>query len=112
MEALNRAGSSLFNGIGYPDDTDGNAIARHPDETSRLAAKLVRRICRFVGNGNAVVDQKCLLPELESPSVADPPCGGICCPLCGKAGIRLVAFTDAMGVLHMSRTRQILCDSS
>ncbi|HTD15975.1 MAG TPA: hypothetical protein VK673_12400 [Chthoniobacterales bacterium] len=23
------------------------------------------------------------------------------CPLCGKAGIRLVAFTDAAGALHM-----------
>ncbi len=27
------------------------------------------------------------------------------CPLCGKAGIRPLAFTDATGVLHMSRCR-------
>jgi putative transposase len=39
--------------------------------------------------------------ELQSQSVADPPCGTRCCPSCGKAGIRLVAFTDAAGVLHM-----------
>ena len=25
----------------------------------------------------------------------------MCCPSCGKAGIRLVAFTDAAAVLHM-----------
>src|SRR6266481_2145529 len=30
--------------------------------------------------------------ELQPRSVADKP---MCCPLCGKAGIRLVAFTDA-----------------
>jgi hypothetical protein len=33
--------------------------------------------------------------ELESPSVADPPCGGMCCPLCGKAGIRLAVNVGA-----------------
>src|ERR1700741_1049179 len=35
---------------------------------------------------------------LQPQSAADKP---MCCPLCGKAGICLVAFTDAAGVLHM-----------
>jgi hypothetical protein len=30
------------------------------------------------------------------------------CPSCGKAGIRLVAFTDAEGVLHISQAGRIL----
>ena len=45
-------------------------------------------------------------------SVVDPPCGGTFCPLCGKAGIRLVAFTDAAGVLHMIGVGPMPCDSS
>src|SRR5260370_29651012 len=51
-----------------------------------------RAICKSSG---------CAL-ELQPRSVADPPCSGMCCPSCGKAGIRLVAFTDAAGVLHMT----------
>jgi len=50
--------------------------------------------------------------ELEPRSVADPPCSGMCCPSCGKAGIRLVAFTDAAGVLHMIGAWPTPCDSS
>jgi hypothetical protein len=50
--------------------------------------------------------------ELQPQSVVDPPCGGTCCPLCGKAGIRLVAFTDATGVLHMIGVGPMPCDSS
>jgi hypothetical protein len=46
---------------------------------------------------------------LEPQSVAEKP---ICCPLCGKAGIRLVAFTDAAGVLHMIGAGPMPCDSS
>jgi hypothetical protein len=45
----------------------------------------------FKGGGRALV--------LQPQSAADKP---MCCPLCGKAGIRLVTFTDAAGVLHMS----------
>jgi len=45
-------------------------------------------------------------------SVVDPPRGGTCCPLCGKAGIRLVAFTDAADVLHMIGAGPMPCDSS
>ena len=50
--------------------------------------------------------------ELQPQSVVDPPCGGTCCPLCGKVGIRLVAFTDATGVLHMIGVGPMPCDSS
>src|ERR1700732_3348333 len=50
--------------------------------------------------------------ELQSHSVADPPSGAMCCPSCGKAGIRLVAFTDAAGVLHMIGAWPMPCDSS
>jgi Putative transposase/Transposase zinc-binding domain len=50
--------------------------------------------------------------ELESHSVAGPPCRGMDCPLCGKTGIRLVAFIDAAGVLHMMGVGPMPCDSS
>ena len=46
---------------------------------------------------------------LEPQSVAEKP---ICCPLCGKAGIRLVALTDGAGVLHMIGAGPMPCDSS
>ena len=50
--------------------------------------------------------------ELQPQSVVDPPRGGTCCPLCGKAGIRLVAFTNAAGVLHLIGAGPMPCDSS
>src|ERR1700719_1954356 len=50
--------------------------------------------------------------ELQPRRVADPPCTGMCCPSCGKTGIRLVAFTDAAGVLHMIGTGPMPFDSS
>src|ERR1700737_1834685 len=50
--------------------------------------------------------------ELQPRSVADPPCGAMCCPSCGKAGIRLVAFTDAPGILHRIGAWPMPCDSS
>jgi hypothetical protein len=50
--------------------------------------------------------------ELQPQSIVDPPCGATCCPLCGKAGIRLVAFTDIAGVLHMIGAGPMPCDSS
>ena len=50
--------------------------------------------------------------KLQPQSVADPPCGARCCPSCGKAGIRLVAFTDAAGVLHLIGVGPMPCDSS
>jgi Putative transposase len=50
--------------------------------------------------------------EFQSQSLVDPPCGATCCPLCGKAGIRLVAFIDATGLLHMIGAGPRPCDSS
>jgi hypothetical protein len=50
--------------------------------------------------------------ELQPQSIVDPPCGRTCCPLCGKAGIRLLAFTDAAGVLHMIGAGPMPFDSS
>jgi Putative transposase len=50
--------------------------------------------------------------ELQSHSLSDSPCTGMCCPLCGKTGIRLVAFTDAPGVLHMIGVGPMPFDSS
>jgi len=58
----------------------------------------------FISRGRAV--------ELQPRSVVDPPFGGICCPSCGKAGIRLVAFTDAAAVLHTIGVGPMPCDSS
>src|ERR1700757_2362730 len=61
-----------------------------------------RAICKSSG---------CAL-ELQPRSVADPPCGAMCCPSCGKASIRLVAFTDAAGVLHIIGAGPMPFDSS
>jgi hypothetical protein len=55
----------------------------------------------FISRGRAV--------ELQPRSVADKP---MCCPSCGKAGIRLVAFTDAAAVLHMIGVGPMPCDFS
>jgi hypothetical protein len=46
---------------------------------------------------------------LQPQSVAEKP---IYCPACGKAGIRLIASTDAAGVLHLIGARPTPCDSS
>ncbi len=47
--------------------------------------------------------------ELQPQGVADKP---MCCPLCGKAGIRLVAFINTAGFLHMIGVGPMPCDSS
>src|ERR1700758_125995 len=47
--------------------------------------------------------------ELQPQSVVEK---STCCPLCGKAGIRLVAFTDAAGILHIIVAGPMPCDSS
>jgi Magnesium chelatase, subunit ChlI len=47
--------------------------------------------------------------ELQPRSVADK---AMCCPSCGKAGIRLVAFTDSAAVLHIIDVRPLAFDSS
>ena len=47
--------------------------------------------------------------ELQPRSIADKP---MCCPSCGKAGIRLVAFTDSAAVLHIIGAAPMPFDSS
>ena len=64
---------------------------------------------RAIEAARAIFQRRRRAVELQPQSVADK---STCCPLCGKAGIRLVAFTDAAGVLHMIGARQIPCDSS
>ena len=67
---------------------------------------------RDIEAARAIFKRRGCAVELQPQSVVDPPCGRTCCPLCGKAGIRLVAFTDAAGVLHMIGAGPMPCDSS
>jgi Putative transposase len=46
---------------------------------------------------------------LQPHRVTDKP---MCCPFCAKAGIRLVTFTDAAGVLHIIGAGPMPYDSS
>src|SRR5579864_7763763 len=64
---------------------------------------------RAIEAARAIFECRGRAVELQPQSVADK---STCCPLCGKAGIRLVAFTDAAGVLHMIGARPTPCDSS
>jgi hypothetical protein len=67
---------------------------------------------RDIEAARAIFERRGRAVEFQPQSVADPPCGARCCPSCGKAGIRLVAFTDAAGVLHMIGVGPMPCDSS
>jgi hypothetical protein len=53
---------------------------------------------RDIEAARAIFKRRGPAPVLPPQSTADKP---MCCPLCGKAGICLVAFTDAASVLHM-----------
>jgi hypothetical protein len=64
---------------------------------------------RAIEAARAIFERRGRAVELQPQSVADK---STCCPLCGKAGIRLVAFTDAAGVLHMIGAGPTPCDSS
>jgi hypothetical protein len=67
---------------------------------------------RDIEAARAIFKRRRRAKELQPQCVADPPCRARCCPSCGKAGIRLVAFTDAAGVLHMIGVGPMPCDSS
>src|ERR1700737_3252111 len=67
---------------------------------------------RDIEAARVIFERRGCAMELQPQSVADPPCGAMCCPSCGKAGIRLVAFTDAAGVLHRIGAWPMPCDSS
>jgi len=64
---------------------------------------------RDIQAARAIFKRRGCALELQPRSVADK---SISCPSCGKVGIRLVAFTDAAGVLHMIGTAPMPYDSS
>ena len=66
---------------------------------------------RDIEAARAIFKRRGCAVELQPQSVVDPPRGRTC-PLCGKAGVRLVAFTDAAGVLHLIGAGPMPCDSS
>src|SRR5258707_1054918 len=67
---------------------------------------------RDIEAARAIFKRRGCAGEFQPQSIVDPPFGRTCCPLCGKAGIRLVAFTDAAGVLHRIGAGPMPCDSS
>jgi hypothetical protein len=64
---------------------------------------------RDIQAARAIFNRRGRALELEPQSVAQTP---MCCPSCAKAGIRLVAFSDAAGVLHLIGTALMPYDSS
>src|SRR6476661_11263556 len=64
---------------------------------------------RDIEAARAIFERRGRAVELQPRSVADK---SISCPSCGKVGIRLVAFTDAAGFLHMIGTAPMPYDSS
>ena len=64
---------------------------------------------RDIQAARAIFNRRGRALELEPQSVAQTP---MCCPFCAKAGIRLVAFSDAAGVLHLIGTALMPYDSS
>jgi hypothetical protein len=64
---------------------------------------------RAIELARAILKRRRRALVLQPQSVVQKP---MCCPLCGKAGIRLVAFTDAAGLLHMIGPSPMPCDSS
>src|SRR6202521_4461454 len=64
---------------------------------------------RAIAAARAIFKRRRRAVELQPQSVAEK---STCCPLCGKAGIRLVAFTDAAGILHMIGAGPTPCDPS
>jgi putative transposase/transposase-like zinc-binding protein len=57
----------------------------------------------------AILKHRGRVVAVSSQSEAD---ASMRCPSCGKAGLRLVAFTDAAGVLHLIAARPMPFDSS
>jgi Putative transposase/Transposase zinc-binding domain len=64
---------------------------------------------RDIQAARAIFERRGHAVELQVQSVADK---SMCCPSCGKAGLRLLAFTDTAGVLHMTGNGPMPCDSS
>jgi hypothetical protein len=64
---------------------------------------------RDIEAARAIFQRRGRALELQPQSVAQKPMD---CPFCGKTGIRLVAFTDAAGLLHTIRNGALQWDSS
>jgi hypothetical protein len=64
---------------------------------------------RDIQAARAIFERRGRALELQPQSVPDKP---MTCPLCQKPGFRLVAFTDAAGLLHLIGVGPLLCDSS
>ena len=64
---------------------------------------------RDIQAARAIFQRRGRAMELPPQSVAEKPMG---CPSCGKAGLRLVAFTDAAGLLHRIGNQPMPSDSS
>ena len=64
---------------------------------------------RAIEAARAILKRRGRVLVLQPQSVVQKP---MCCPLCGKARIRLVAFTDAAGLLHLIGAGPTPCDSS
>jgi hypothetical protein len=64
---------------------------------------------RDIQAARAIFEHRGHALELQAQSVADK---SMYCPSCGKAGLRLLAFTDTAGVLHMTGNGPTPCDSS
>ena len=64
---------------------------------------------RDIQTARAIFQRRGRTMELQPQSVAEKPMD---CPSCGKTGIRLVAFTDAAGLLHRIGNQPMPWDSS
>jgi hypothetical protein len=64
---------------------------------------------RDIETVRAILKRRGCVVELPPQGVVDL---AMRCPSCGKAGLRLVAFTDTAGVLHLIAARPMPFDSS
>jgi hypothetical protein len=64
---------------------------------------------RDIQAARAIFEHRGHALELQAQSDADK---SMCCPSCGKAGLRLLAFTDTAGLLHLIGVGPTPCDSS
>jgi hypothetical protein len=64
---------------------------------------------RDIQAARAIFERRGYAVELQAQSDADK---SMCCPSCGKAGLRLLAFTDPAGLLHLIGVGPTPCDSS
>ena len=81
----------------------------HGDNPTKVRKTPLVRRKAAIAAARAIFKRRRRAVELQPQSVAEK---STCCPLCGKAGIRLVAFTNAAGILHIIVAGPMPCDSS